>query len=108
MTSVKSKKSLEAPIGAATLITTFAILVMTLGSELYSPSKAWLAATFGHHWIGKGILSIVVFLVVIALSYSRLTKAERSMATWSNRLFATVILVTVIIIGFFTYEFFFG
>jgi len=108
MTSVRSRKSLEAPVGAAALITTIAILVMTVGSELYDPLKAWLAATFGHHWIGKGVLSIVIFVVVIALSYPRLTKAERSMTTWSNRLFAVVVLVTVIIIGFFTYEFFFG
>ena len=108
MSSDKPKKSLEAPIGAATLITTIAILIMTLGGELYSPFKAWLAAAFGHHWIGKGVISIVIFLAVVALSYPKLMRIERSMATWSNRLLATVILVTLIIIGFFTYEFFFG
>lgn len=83
-------------------------MVMTIGPELYPPLKAWLAATFGHHWIGKGIISIVLFLAVIALSYPKLTKVERSMAAWSARLLAVVILATLIIIGFYTYEFFFA
>jgi len=108
MTSAKSERSLEAPVGAAALLTTVAIMVMTLGAELYPPLKTWLAATFGHHWLGKGIISIVIFLAVIALSYPKLTKVERSMGTWSARLLAVVILVTLIIIGFYTYEFFFG
>jgi len=107
MTSVKPEKSYEAPVGAATLVTTLAILVMTIGAELYPPLKAWLASTFGHHWVGKGVISIVIFVVVMALSYPILTKTPRSMASWSNRLFAVVILVTAIIIGFFMYEFLF-
>ena len=108
MTSAKAERSLEAPVGAAALVTTLAIMVMTIGAELYPPFKAWLAATFGHHWLGKGIISTVIFLAVIVLSYPKLTKVERSMGTWSARLLAVVIFVTLVIIGFYTYEFFFG
>ncbi len=108
MASVKPKRSLEAPLGVATLVTTVAITIMTLGSELYPPLKAWLATTFGHHWVGKGVISIVLFLVVAVVSYPALTRSERSMAAWSYRLVAVVVLATVTIVAFFTYEFFFG
>jgi len=26
--------------------------------------KSWLKTTFGHHWIGHGILTILVFVLV--------------------------------------------
>jgi membrane-bound acyltransferase YfiQ involved in biofilm formation len=63
----------------------------------------WLAQVFTHHWLGQGIVVILVFLVVTALVYS-LSKPELS-ESLSNKLTATVVagalLSYLIIAGFF-------
>ena len=33
------------------------IALATMGADLYAPFKTFLATTFGHHWVGKGVLS---------------------------------------------------
>ena len=40
------------------------LLLMVIVSELYSPFKDLLKAIFGHHWIGKVVITIIVFLLV--------------------------------------------
>ena len=52
--------------------------------------KDWLKATFSHHWIGHGILTLAVFALssLIAYPFGKGMNAEKS--TW------TVLLVTVI------------
>jgi len=86
----------------------FAILFITaatIGGELYTPFKNWLADTFSHHWVGKGILSTVIFFVVgtpLAFLLRRQGGAAAFLviATW------VAILGALSIIGFYVYEFF--
>ncbi len=40
------------------------VVVLTVGAELFAPLKSTLAAVFGHHWIGKGVLSAALWLTV--------------------------------------------
>jgi preprotein translocase subunit SecY len=44
------------------IFTVIFIAIATVLSELYHPFKSWLAETFTHHWIGKGVLAVIVFL----------------------------------------------
>ena len=45
----------------AATITIAWIVFATIGSELYAVFKGLLATIGGHHWIGKSVLSIVLF-----------------------------------------------
>jgi hypothetical protein len=56
--------------GATALIVTMIFITgITILADLIIPVKTWLASTYGHHWVGKGILSVVLFIVLTALSY---------------------------------------
>lgn len=51
----------------ATVATIWFIVVLTLGAELSASFKTLVAQIGGHHWVGKSILSTVLFLVVFLL-----------------------------------------
>lgn len=48
----------------ATLATILFITLLTIAAELNAPLKGWLAATFTHHWVGKGILAMALFALL--------------------------------------------
>ena len=54
---------------AAAIVTVF-VVIITIFAELYMPLKDWLKINFSHHWIGKGVLSAVLFIALfIALMF---------------------------------------
>ncbi len=48
-------------IALAALATVTFLTAITIAAEVLAPLKAWLASTFYHHWIGKGVLGIALF-----------------------------------------------
>ncbi len=81
------------------------IIVITIVADIYLPLKDWLKNTFTHHWIGKGILSIAVFIVIglisrflpIAASEDKLNKVLK-LLSWA------IVLGVILISLFFIYE----
>lgn len=90
-------------IGASAAIVFIAIV--TVASELYAPLEAWLASVFFHHWIGKGVLAMIVFVVVSALSNRRETRIA-DIVNFTAILFWLSLLSAFAIAGFFGYEVF--
>lgn len=45
------------------------VALITISGEEYVPLKAWLKDTFTHHWIGKSVLSVVLFICSSAVCY---------------------------------------
>lgn len=82
---------------------------LTLWGELHPPIKDWLKNSFTHHWVGKSILTAVVFILIAGLS-KRLSKslAEQKAADYVMAATLSTLLCTVILTGFFTYEYFSG
>lgn len=80
---MKELKARETSIAAitASICAIFFITAMTLAADLVPPLKNWLAATFSHHWIGKSVLSVAVFLVVFWASKSNSSRAMREDTT---------------------------
>lgn len=69
--------SLERPIVTHSLVVSVLfsavfITAITIIGELNPPIKNWLAETHGHHWVGKGIWTIILFVVVAFTEYLRL------------------------------------
>ena len=64
----------------------------------------WLVQVFSHHWLGQGILVILVFIVVTAIVYG-VSKTEELSESLSSKLIGTVVagalLSYLIIAGFF-------
>ncbi len=56
------------------------IVLMTIVSEQNKPFKEILAKIGGHHWIGKGVVSIVVFIGLYLLFKSIMKKGGEDKA----------------------------
>lgn len=85
----------------AILAITF-IAFVTIGAELYIPFKNWLVAVFSHHWIGKGVLAMLIFLVVGVIPAKHENSAD--VARLVAILFFISLLSAVAIAGFIGYE----
>ena len=53
------------------MVTIFFVTVLTIVGELMPPLKSAIANLTGHHWVTKGVLSIVVMVVVYILLRAR-------------------------------------
>ncbi len=87
--------------GAAASAWLLAILV--IAAELIEPFKNFLKAVFIHHWIGKGVIITIAFLV-----FGFLLKNKSSIGTFSDEKIAwySVLGSLIVIFLFFIMEFF--
>ncbi len=87
----------------ATSITLALIVVLTLWGELSEEFEDFLKGVTGHHWVTKGIASLVVFAVAY-LVLSRTEKDDDDEGAALGALWTAVIGVAVIL-GFFLWHF---
>lgn len=100
----KNLKAVNSFIISAALTAVF-IAAITITGELEPSIKDWLKSIFLHHWLGKGILSAVLFLATNAfcLIISKQPE-EKTIIINLNRLFWVVCLGFIVIFGFYIYE----
>jgi|SRR3989344_2287846 len=63
------KKPILSPIILSAILTIVAIVLLTVCGELDAGFKGWFTQTFSHHWIGKSIISTLVFLLSVPVFY---------------------------------------
>ncbi|MFQ5986485.1 MAG: hypothetical protein ACE5KQ_03920 [Thermoplasmata archaeon] len=90
---------------AAAIFAMVLVTALTIGSELNAGLKGWLAASFGHHWVGKGVLATVSFGVIVG--GAMLLRRKRSTRVYRGALltFASAFLLGAIILAFYAYEY---
>ena len=98
-------------------LTIIFITLLTIGGELYTitgvdgktlnPIKELLKSLHGHHWVGKGIWAIGFFIITTIVMYliHRNTEKQPALHFYVRMLTYMLILGTVALYGFFTYEF---
>jgi hypothetical protein len=93
--------------GNGTIAAFVFIVLSTLYAELNAPFKGLLATTFGHHWVGKGILSIVVFALVYYY-FSAHSSSSGKFDSWkaARNVGWGAVLGGIIIFLFYLWEFF--
>ncbi len=94
------------------IISALFVGIITVVGELATDSggdkfvKSWLADTHGHHWVGKGIWTLILFGVFSFIGYLSLkikSKATPAMLVrWAGHVAA---LVSLAILVFFIYEY---
>ncbi|MBI2591480.1 MAG: hypothetical protein HYW34_02290 [Candidatus Brennerbacteria bacterium] len=100
----KNLKIINSLIKSAALTAIF-ITAITIAGEIMPFIKDWLKSIFLHHWIGKGILSAVIFLGATALFAAIPNNAKEEKITANlGRLFWIVCLGFAVIFGFYVYE----
>ena len=81
------------------------ITAITITADLYLPLKDWLKNTFSHHWIGKSILSVAVFIVIGLVSrFLPIEASEDKLNKVLKLLSWAMVLGVILIFLFFIYE----
>ncbi|WP_202319310.1 hypothetical protein [Archaeoglobus neptunius] len=78
--------------------------ILVVAKETDESIYKWLADTFGHHWVGQGILVIAVFVAVTLVSmwgYRGEELTERAASKLAVVVAVFSLLSVVIIAGFF-------
>lgn len=112
-----NKQSLVLSSIISASLTVIFISILTIAGELYkvvdasgktiNPLKAMLASLHGHHWVGKGIWAVAFFALITAVGYwtRRKSTDELHLGCYVRALSITLMCATLIIFGFFIYEY---
>lgn len=89
----------------STIISFVFIVISTIVAELHKPFKNFLVEIFYHHWVGKGVIALAIFLIVGFILYfwpQRFNENKTAMILlW---LFIFTIVGFLVILGFYIYE----
>jgi len=86
----------------ATIVTIISVTVMTIAAELSTRFKDFLTNTFWHHWIGKGIIALVVFFLIRFLYKGE----EKDILRLTKSTIVITILSGLVIFLFYVFHFF--
>lgn len=101
----KKNKIINSFIASAIVAIVFITISVILG-EIYKPFKDWLKNTFYHHWIGKGVIAIIIFYFFGFLGYFKSRDNEDVIIKMLKVLFWITVVGTLTIISFYLYEYF--
>src|SRR3989344_1971587 len=80
--SIMKKFNYYAGIVYSSAFLTFSIIL----AELYGPFKNLLASIFTHHWIGKVVITALLFIIIgFIYSNKKLSKSQEKLA-WNSTL----------------------
>lgn len=102
-TSDERGSRIVAGAAAGLIVAGLLVVALTVGGELYAPLKNWLKATFYHHWVGKGALASLAFVLFTIIGAIPTTSTARE----RGLLIATLVMTTLsalTLIIFFAYE----
>ena len=79
------------------------LAILVVAAELIAPFKNFLKATFTHHWIGKGVIITLAFIV-----FGFLLREKKSIGKFSSEKIAwnSTIISLIAILLFYIIEFF--
>lgn len=89
---------------ASAIIAIIFVAAATILGELYKPFKNWLKEVFYHHWMGKGIIMIVIFYLFGLIGF-RNSGSEDKMIGMLRLLFWVALIGVLAISGFYLYEY---
>lgn len=87
-------------------VTIVFIMAITITADFQPAFKDWLKETFTHHWVGKGILAVVIF--ILAAHFTRPSSDDEALlARALNGTVRTAVFCSVVLFGLYVYEAFF-
>lgn len=85
----------------ATAASVWFVTAITLVTELSPALKDLVAAAFLHHWLGKSVLTLVVFGLVVVVTPERQFDERR----WANYVFGSVVVGSLLVLGYFVFHY---
>lgn len=68
------------------MITIVVVTALTVAAEVSAPLKDWLKRLFFHHWVGKGVIALVVFLLFAYMIPMHVKKPLKDVVNWLTAL----------------------
>ena len=102
----KNKKKIKNSFAIAASVAIVFIVFATIFGELYKPFKNSLKDIFSHHWIGKGVIAIVIFYALGFLGYFKASSSEKVLITVLKVVFWIAVVGVLAISAFYLYEYF--
>lgn len=99
---MKKMRIVISALSSAAIVTVF-VAAVTIYGELYAPLKDWLKTSFSHHWVGKGVLSAALFLVLF-ICFLFKTPNEKFLNFSLKLAFWLAIISSAAILIFYLYE----
>lgn len=95
----------HAVVLSAILSSVFVVLV-TILAELFSGLKNWLAESHGHHWVGKGIWTMILFVIFSFASYFALKVNVKPVSASMVRVAGHVAMIgAMLILAYFVFAY---
>mgnify|MGYP001563703597 CR=1 FL=1 len=91
-------------VAISAIITELVIVILTISAELSAGLKETLKSMTGHHWTSKGIISLVLFFAMYFM-YGNVKSKDEDVWKYTKAIFWFTILFSLIILGFFIFEF---
>jgi hypothetical protein len=92
-------------VSTAAIVTIIVVTAVTLLGELSASFMKLLTFPTGHHWITKNFLSVIVFLIVLAITSGSSQGTEKSATQDSPTALlwtaVTAVVCSVVLLGFF-------
>lgn len=81
----------------ATIVVIIFITTITIVADLSPLFKGWLKETFGHHWIAKGVLATLLWVVIAAIPIKLdIVKPKLLLTTLVSGILAITIFYTIL------------
>ena len=91
-------------LSISTGITIVSITILTILAEMSTTFKIFLSSVTGHHWVTKGIISLILFFGL----YFLLVRTEDDLDIMKETIVITILttIATLLIFGFYVWHFF--
>ncbi len=84
-------------------ISSWLLVILIIWAELSAPFKEALKSMFSHHWLGKAVIIIVVFIIFgfLLKNKNKIGKYSDEKISWFSVLASLIIILLFYIIEFF-------
>ena len=104
-TQVKNVEAILPSTMLAATLSVILVVVLTVVGELYAPLKNFLKDSMYHHWVGKGVWSVILFVLATSILYPIFKRRPVSAGLFIGLLNIALIVGSVILFVFFVYEY---
>lgn len=92
-------------LSRSTISTIGLVTLFTVWGELAPPLKSAIASVGGHHWTGKSILSVIIF-IALYFFYKKVLKGKADPEKEVWMIIGSAVTGTAILLGFFLWHYF--
>ena len=90
----------------SSIVAVIFITIITIGGELSVPLKNWLKNLTGHHWVSKGVIMLLIYVISLGIFYLIFKNLTTNSINKALKILNWLVVLGVLaILGFFTWHY---